>query len=348
MSFQVNKKKEVTIAFIVITLLILFILNLYLGSVIIPFKELKMLVFNYDSAKINVANIVLKTRLPQAITAALAGAGLAVSGIQLQTLFRNPLADPSILGISSGAGLGVAILIMLSGSLTGFFIASIGWIGQIAITLAAFSGASIVLFLILNFARKINNNAILLIIGIMIGFASGAIIDILRFFSAKEEVYAYMIWGMGSFSNVSNDQMGFYATMVIVGLIWSLLLIKPLNIMYLGENYGTNLGLNTRHVRFLILANTGLLTAVITAYCGPISFIGLAVPHIARGLMKTSNHGMLIPGTITIGASLALICNLIARMPAVDGTLPINSVTAIIGAPVVVWVLMKKNKEMIY
>ncbi|MBN2166213.1 MAG: iron ABC transporter permease [Marinilabiliaceae bacterium] len=339
------KSKIWSITLLISILTILVIMNLAFGSVIIPISEILDIFFSPETAKVNYTNILFKTRLPQTITAMLAGSGLAVSGLQLQTLFRNPLADPSILGISSGSGLGVAIVIMLTGSISGFLYSSFGFIGQLTITIAAFTGASLVLLIILNFARKINSNAVLLIIGIMIGYAAGACIDILKFFSPKEEVYAFIIWGMGSFSNVSVNQLSFFIPVIFIGLFWSLLMIKPLNIMYLGDNYSSNLGLNVKLTRILILANTGLLTAVIAAYCGPIAFIGLAVPHLTRGLLKSSNHGVLIPGVIFAGASLSLICNLASRMPAFDGTLPLNSVTSIIGAPVVIWVLLRKNKE---
>lgn len=340
------KYKVLAISLLILILAVLSILNLTLGSVIIPFNDLMDVFFDNETAKVNISNIVFKTRFPQSITAILAGAGLAVSGLQLQTLFRNPLADPSILGISSGAGLGVAITIMLTGAVFGMF-TSLGIVGHIAITVAAFAGAALVLLIILNFARKIKSNAALLIIGIMIGYAAGACIDILKFFSPKEEVYAYIIWGMGSFSNVTGSQLNYFIPIVSIGLIMSLLLIKPLNILYLGDNYSASLGLNVKRSRLLILANTGLLTAIIAAYCGPIAFIGLAVPHLTRGLMKSSNHGALLPGVIFTGASLALICNLISRMPGLNGTLPLNSVTAIIGTPVVIWVLTRKNKEVV-
>ncbi|MFT3738882.1 MAG: iron ABC transporter permease [Breznakibacter sp.] len=332
-------------AILFILLLVLFVVNLVLGSVMIPMEQLQKLLFSMDKADEIVAQIIFKSRLPQTITAILAGAALAVAGLQMQTLFRNPLADPSILGISSGASLGVAFLVMMTSSLGVALIASWGLFGHMALVVTAFLGAFTVLLIILNLSRKINNNAVLLIVGIMIGYGSGAVIDVLKFLSPKEDVYAFVIWGMGSFSNVTNSQLLFMAPVALIGLTWSLFMTKHLNIMLLGDNYGTNLGLNIKTTRFLILSNTGLLTALITAFCGPIAFIGLAVPHLVKALMKTSDHAILLPSVIMAGATLALACNFIARLPGFDGTLPINSVTAFMGAPVVVWVLLKRRKE---
>lgn len=330
---------------LLLLLIVFFALNLLIGSVSIPVAELQKVFFSPSTADQTIYHIVYKSRLPQTITALLAGAALAVSGLQMQTLFRNPLADPSILGISSGASLGVALLVMTAGSLGFSSLTSLGFYGQLSIMVMAFGGALLVLLLILNLSRKINSNAVLLIVGIMIGYASGAIIDILKFFSPKEDVHAFVIWGMGSFANISLSQLTFIAPVVIVSLFWSMMMIKPLNIINLGDNYSSNLGLNIKTTRFLILSNTGLLTALVTAFCGPIAFIGLAVPHLAKALMRTSNHATLLPSVMLAGATLALACNLIARMPGFDGTLPINSVTAFIGAPVVVWVLMVKRRE---
>lgn len=328
-----------------VMLLLLFILNLLIGSVYIPLHDLKLAFFTPDSADATIVHIIFKSRLPQAITAMLAGAALAVTGLQLQTIFRNPLADPSILGISSGASLGVALVVMFAGSIGGVIMSSLGIMGNLAITISAFAGAFAVLLVILQLSRTLNNNAVLLIAGIMIGYASGAFIDILKFFSPKEDVYAYVIWGMGSFSNVTNAQLIYFVPVVTFGLIWSIFMIKPLNIMHLGDNYSSNLGINIRLTRFLILSNTGLLTAIITAFCGPIAFVGLAVPHLTRSVIRTSNHAILLPGVMIVGATLALFCNFVSRLPGIDGTLPVNSVTAMIGAPVVLWVLIKKRKE---
>jgi iron complex transport system permease protein len=328
-----------------LVLVAFFVLNLLMGSVSIPIHELQKVFFSPADANPTLVHIVFKSRLPQTITAVLAGAALAVAGLQMQTLFRNPLADPSILGISSGAGLGVAVMVMTAGALGLSSLASLGLLGQLSIMTMAFAGAFVVLLIILNLSRIVNSNAVLLIVGIMIGYASGAVIDILKFFSPKEDVHAFVIWGMGSFSNITISQLTFIGPAVAIGLFWSLLMIKPLNIMHLGDNYGTNLGLNIKTTRFLVLSNTGLLTALVTAFCGPIAFIGLAVPHLAKALMRTSNHAVLLPSVMLGGGALTLACNLIARLPGFDGTLPINSVTAFVGAPVVVWVLIAKRRE---
>lgn len=332
-------------ALLFILLVVFFVVNILFGSVMIPIEQLQKLVFDAANADATVAQIIFKSRLPQTITAVLAGATLAVAGLQMQTLFRNPLADPSILGISSGASLGVAFLVMMTSSLGVSLVAAWGLFGNMAMVVTAFLGAFAVLLVILHLSQKINNNAVLLIVGIMIGYGSSAVIDILKFFSPKEDVYAFVVWGMGSFSNITHTQLWFMAPVAIVGLGWSLFMTKHLNIMLLGDNYGTNLGLDIKTTRFLILSNTGLLTALITAFCGPIAFIGLAVPHLVKALMRTSDHAILLPSVMMAGATLALACNLIARLPGFDGTLPINSVTAFMGAPVVVWVLLKRRKE---
>ncbi len=339
------KKPMVYATFLVSLTVILFVLNLIIGSVYIPIDQLIHSLSQTVNSQDPTALILLKSRLPQALTAILAGAGLAVSGLLLQTLFRNPLADPSILGISAGAGLGVAITLMLSGFLGNALHDLPGVIGNLTITLSSFLGAFVVLLIVLNLSFRIQNNAVLLIIGLMISYAAGACIDLLKFFSQKEDIYVYVMWGMGSFSNTSSGELSFMAPIVTIALGISLLLIKPLNILLLGTQYSTNLGLNLKSIRLIILLVTGLLAAVITAFCGPIAFIGLAVPHLVKGVVKTSNHAILIPSVIFGGASLALICNLIAKMPGFDGTLPINSVTSFIGAPVVIWVLLSKKNE---
>ncbi len=325
--------------------LILFMLNIALGSVNIPLKEVVKGLLGYETELESWSYIIQRSRLPQAITAILAGAGLAVGGLQMQALFRNPLADPAILGVSSGAGLGVAMVLMM-GSFGGFALSALGWIGHLTVTTAAFAGAMAILFLVLLLANRLRDNAMLLIAGIMVGYAASALVGVLKFYSMKEDVHAFVIWGLGSFSSVSWTRMEVFFPVVMVGLIGSLLLIKPLNLMVLGDNYASNLGVNIRMSRFLILACTGLLTAVITAFCGPIAFLGLAVPHLTRGLFKTSNQQVLVPAVMVAGAILALFSNLIARLPGFDGALPINAVTSMIGAPVVISVILNNRKLM--
>ena len=338
-----NSKISFGILGIIIVGIILFILNLFVGSVTVPLDEIfKVLLKENTDNTLSV--IIFNYRLPQALTALLAGAALAVSGLLMQTLFRNPLADPSMLGISSGASLGVGIVILLTGAISGTAVSSFGWWSTIGVSLAAFIGAVIVLFVMLAFSSRMKNMTTLIIIGLMIAYLAGSITDILKFFSLKEDIHAFVIWGMGSFSGVGTSKMPVFAISIIIGLIVTFFLSKNLNILLLGEMYAENLGLNIRKNSVVIILVSGYLTAIVTAYCGPIAFVGLAMPHIARFLFKSSDHRLLIPATMLIGMDMALICNLIARMPGFDGNLPVNAVTAFIGAPIVISVILKSRK----
>ena len=321
--------------------LLLFVMNLCFGSVSIPMKEIWTAVFGCESSTYRA--IVLDYRLPQAITALLAGIGLSVSGLLMQTLFRNPLADPSLLGISSGSSLGVALVILL-GTATGLSVNTLSLWSTFGVTVAAFVGAFAVLLLILAMSSRLRSMVSLVLVGIMIAYIAGSVTDILKFFSQKEGLHSFVIWGMGSFSNVSKAQLPFFAIAVVAGTIGSFLLFKTLNLLLLGDHYAENLGVNIRRSSMLIILASGFLTALITAFCGPIAFLGLAVPHIARFLFKSSDHKLLIPATAFIGMDLALFCNLIARLPSFEGNLPINSVTALIGAPIVLWVIFHRQK----
>ena len=321
--------------------LLLFVMNLCFGSVSIPMKEIWAAVFGGDDATYR--TIVLDYRLPQTITALLAGIGLSVSGLLMQTLFRNPLADPSLLGISSGSSLGVALVVLL-GTATGFSVSTLSLWSTFGVTVAAFVGAFAVLLLILALSSRLRSMVSLVLVGIMIAYIAGSVTDILKFFSQKEGLHSFVIWGMGSFSNVSKAQLPFFAIAVMAGTIGSFLLFKTLNLLLLGERYAENLGVNIKRSSMLIILASGFLTALITAFCGPIAFLGLAVPHIARFLFKSSDHKLLIPATAFIGMDLALFCNLIARLPSFEGNLPINSVTALIGAPIVLWVIFHRQK----
>jgi len=262
----------------------------------------------------------------------------------MQTLFRNPLADPSLLGISSGSSLGVALVILLAGSFGGISVSTMALWSTFGVTLAAFVGAFLVLLLILALSSRLRSMVSLVLVGIMIAYIAGSVTDILKFFSQKEGLHSFVIWGMGSFSNVSKAQLPFFAVTVVVGAIGSFLLFKTLNLLLLGERYAENLGVNIRRSSMLIILVSGFLTAIITAFCGPIAFLGLAVPHIARFLFHSSDHKLLIPATAFLGMDLALFCNLIARLPSFEGNLPINSVTALIGAPIVLWVIFHRQK----
>lgn len=338
-----NSKITFGILGIIIVGIILFILNLFVGSVIVPIDEIFKVLLD-DNPDKTLSVIIFNYRLPQALTALLAGAALAVAGLLMQTLFRNPLADPSMLGISSGASLGVGIVILLTGAISGTAVSSFGWWSTIGVSLAAFIGAVLVLLVMLAFSSRMKNMTTLIIIGLMIAYLAGSITDILKFFSLKEDIHAFVIWGMGSFSGVGTSKMPIFAISIIIGLVVTFFLSKNLNILLLGEMYAENLGLNIRKNSVIIILVSGYLTAIVTAYCGPIAFVGLAMPHIARFLFKSSDHRLLIPATMLIGMDMALVCNLIARMPGFDGNLPVNAVTAFIGAPVVISVILKSRK----
>lgn len=322
----------------------LFVLNIAMGSVDISISKIFHLFMGLEEDRIT-TNIIFNSRVPQALTAVLAGAALSIGGLQMQTLFRNPLAGPSILGISSGASLGVAFVILASGSFGGFAMSTLGVFGNIAVTLASFIGAISVLMFVVFLAGKVRGNATLLILGIMVGYTANSVVSMLKFYSLEEDVHAYVIWGLGSFSKVSASHITTFAVIILLAILSSFLLVKKLNLLMLGENYARNLGVNIKSARLFIIMSSGILTATVTAYCGPIIFIGLAVPHIARLVFMASDHRVLLPATALIGSCVALFCSLIARMPGFDGALPINSVTSFVGAPVVVWVLLRKRKS---
>ena len=341
-------KKPVTLYILLLALSIgvLFLLNLFLGSVDIPFRSIWNILWGMDEGESVIwQNIIWKSRVPQALTAMVAGAGLAVSGLQMQTVFRNPLAGPSVLGISSGASLGVAFVVLLSGSIGGIALSRLGFMGEIALTMAAIIGALSIMALIVYVSQKVHGNVTLLIIGVMIGYVANAVIGVLKFFSVEEDIRAYVIWGLGSFARVSGNQMMVFVCIMAVLLPLSFLLIKTLNLLLLGDAYARNLGLNIKRARLQVIACSGVLVAIVTAYCGPITFLGLAVPHLCRGIFRSSDHRILMPASLLAGAALALLCNLIARMPGFEGALPVNSVTAVVGAPVVVSVLFKKRRN---
>ena len=322
--------------------ILLFIINLLVGSVAIPFTDLFDVLCGKKSNP-TVATIVLDYRLPQAVTAIFAGAALSVAGLLMQTLFRNPLADPSMLGISSGAGLGVAIIILMTGVLGGSALSTMGIWSNLGVSFAAFAGATLVLMLILGFSSRVRNMTTLIIIGLMISYLAGSMTDIMKFFSMKEDIHAFVIWGMGSYSAVGTSKLMFFSTSITLGLFASLFMSKNLNILLLGDLYADNLGLNVKRNSIFIILISGYLTAIVTAYCGPIAFLGLAIPHMTRFIFKTSDHRILVPTVMLIGMIVSLLCNIIARMPGLEGNLPINAVTAFIGAPVVIWVILRKR-----
>ena len=319
--------------------------NLIIGSVGIPVGSVCRILAGDDGEPVIWTNIVWKSRLPQALTAVVAGAGLAVSGLQMQTVFHNPLAGPSVLGISNGASLGVAFVVLLSGQIGGVALSRLGYLGDAAISVAAIVGAMAVMLLIMWVSRKVRGNVTLLIIGVMIGYLANAIIGVLKFLSPEEDVKAFVVWGLGSFSRVSGDEMVLFVVLMLLLLPLSMLLVKTMNLLLLGDEYARNLGLHLGRARMLVIGSSGILVAIVTAYCGPIMFIGLAVPHLCRALFRTSDHRVLMPGTMLCGAALALLCNLIARMPGFEGALPVNSVTALVGAPVIATVIFRRRKN---
>jgi len=344
-----RKRTAVSLILLLIAGILLLFLNLFLGSVVIDSKEVLNAILG-RATKLDASRLIIlyEYRFPQAIVAIFAGAGLAVAGLLMQTLFRNPLADPSILGISSGASLGVALLLFVAGSFSGQAVVNLGWISTLGISMAAFAGALVVLFFLLLMSARIKQVVTLLIIGIMIAYLTGSLTGLLRFYSQKEDIQSFVIWGMGTFSGVGRTQLPYFSGAILVGLIAALFLSKSLNMILLGNRYAENLGLNTKLHTNLILLLSGYLTAIITAYAGPIAFIGLAVPHIARNLFKTSDHRVLIPASILSGAVLALFCNLVARLPGLEGNLPINSITSLIGAPFVIWVMLRQHNESVF
>ena len=330
---------------IMASIFLFFFLNLVLGSVSIPLRAVWNILWGTGNESVIWQNIIWKSRVPQALTALVAGAGLSVSGLQMQTVFRNPLAGPSVLGISSGASMGVAFVVLLSGCLCGVALSTLGFMGEIALTIAAIAGSLSIMALIVFVSQKVRGNVTLLIIGVMIGYIANAVIGVLKFFSVEEDIRAYVIWGLGSFARVSGDQMTLFICIMVVLLPLSFLLVKTLNLLLLGDAYARNLGLNIKRARLLVITCSGVLVAIVTAYCGPIIFLGLAVPHLCRGMFRTSDHRILMPASLLAGASLALVCNLIARMPGFEGALPVNSVTALVGAPVVMSVLFNKRRN---
>lgn len=318
---------------------LLFTLNIFVGGVAIPAD--KVLAILRGVAEPGPESfIVLQSRLPQALTAIFAGAALTVSGLMLQTAFRNPLAGPSILGITSGGSLGVAFVILLLGG----SVSAGGWAvgGYLAVLAGAFLGCVGVMALLLLFSVWLKNDLMLLITGIMVGYLTSSVITLLNSLSTAEGIQGYTMWGMGSFNSVGMDRIPLFATVTGAGIVISLLMAKPLNVILLGDNYARNLGISMQRVRNLLLVATGILTSVVTAFCGPVGFIGLAVPHIVRMIFRTSDHRVIIPGCILTGAAVGLLCNLLCVVPA-DTVLPLNGVTPLIGVPVILYVIFKER-----
>ncbi|MBO5932886.1 MAG: iron ABC transporter permease [Bacteroidaceae bacterium] len=338
-----DRKVKTAVILISVAIALLLLLNLFIGSVKIPFKEVVSILFNGESTKQSWEFIVLQSRLPQAITALLCGASLSAAGLILQTAFRNSLAGPDILGINGGAGLGVALVMLLFGGNLSAGNITIG--GSLSIVVGAMIGAFAVMALILALSNKLRSSVMLLIAGIMISYLTSSAITLLNFFSTAEGVHSYTMWGMGNFGGVTLKQLPFFSTVSLIGIGIAILMIKPLNALLLGEHYAQNLGINIMRTRTMLLISTGILVATTTAFCGPISFIGLAVPHLARLILGTNNHKSLMPVTILMGITIALLCNLISTLPGDKGLIPLNAITPFIGAPVILYVLLRGNNR---
>lgn len=325
-----------------------FMLSLAVGSVRIPLDEIVAVLLGGDASRPAWATIVLKFRLPKALTAMLAGAALSVSGLQMQTLFRNPLAGPFVLGISSGASLGVALTVLLAGVAVGLggsttLLAGISLAGDTSLALSAIIGSGLVLLLVMSVARRVQSGMTLLILGLMFGYTTSALVSVLIYFSVVERIQAYISWTFGSFGGVTWRQLQVMAPAIILGLAGGHLLMKPLNALLLGETYALSLGLNVRRVRLGIIGSSAILAGVVTAFCGPIGFLGIAVPHLCRSLLNTSDHRLLLPAVSFMGATLALGADIVAGLPGSQLTLPLNAVTALLGAPVVIWVILRQR-----
>ncbi len=339
---NVQKTYKISFILLLLALFISFCINISLGSVSIPFIDVFNSIFggkiNEDSSRY----IVLDYRIPKAFSAILIGSGLSLSGLLMQTLFRNPLAGPFVLGITSGASLGAALLIMGSSALSGLFAYDI--VGDVSLAVASSIGSFLVLLTVMVVASKIKDTMALLIIGLMFGSITAALVSVLSYFSNAENLQRYIYWSFGSVGNLSWSQLSILFFLVLIGLLLSIALIKTLNAFLLGENYAKSLGVDIKKKRFLIILTTGLLAGGITAFAGPIAFIGLAVPHLTRQIFNTTDHKILVPAVVIYGAILMLLCDVLAQLPTSVYVLPINAITSIVGAPVVIWLLVRKRK----
>ena len=327
-------------AVIIAMLIMLIVANLLIGSVDIDPLAVCQIVTGRGHENHVWEIIILNTRLPMIATAALSGAALSVSGLLLQTAFNNPLAGPSILGVSTGASFGVAVVMLASGSAL-WLTQSVGT--YMTILIGALAGAALVLIVLLLFSTMVHSSTMLLIIGILVSYLTSSAVSLLNFFATEEGVHSYVIWGLGNFSGVTPSQLPFFAFFIIATLALSTTLVKPLNALLLGTRYAENLGVNTKRTRNSLLIITGILTAGVTAFCGPISFIGLVVPHIARLVLNTSNHNRLLPATMLAGATVALLCTLISVLPQQVGVIPINAITPIIGVPIIIYIIINRK-----
>ncbi|MBW4645717.1 MAG: iron ABC transporter permease [Goleter apudmare HA4340-LM2] len=328
---------------LIVGLVLAFLLDLALGSVDIPVQEVINILLGQEPEKATWTNIILKFRLPKALTATLAGAALGVSGLQMQTLFKNPLAGPFVLGISSGASLGVALVVLTASVITPKLLADLAIISDFGLVLAASIGAASVLGIMLVVSRRVQDTMTLLILGLLFGYATSAIVSILLQFSSRERIQSYIMWTFGSFAGVTWRQLVVLIPVILMSLLVALLQSKSLNALLLGESYARSLGLTVQKTRFSIITSASILAGSITAFCGPIAFLGVAIPHLCRSLFNTSDHRILIPSVTILGATLALIADLFAQLLVSEMVLPLNAVTALIGTPVVTWVILRRN-----
>ncbi len=328
---------------IVLALLLVgvFLLSLALGSVQIPLGDIVNVLLGGSASRDAWTSIILKFRLPKALTAMLAGAALGVGGLQMQTLFRNPLADPFVLGISSGASLGVALVVLTVGTTGMILLAGVTLLGDLSLVVAASLGSALMLGLVLVAARRVQSSVTLLILGLMFGYGVSALVSLLLYYSIAERIQAYVNWTFGSFGGVTWSQMEVFAPTILIGLVLAGVMSKSLNALLLGETYARSMGMNVRRARLWIIVSTALLAGAVTAFCGPIGFVGIAVPHICRSLLNTSDHRVLIPATILTGGIVAVLADLIAQVPGSQTVLPLNAITALIGAPVVIWIVLR-------
>jgi iron complex transport system permease protein len=325
-------------------LLIVFLTDVAFGSVSIPLQAVLDIIISGTSDNEAWIYIVKEIRIPKAITAVIVGCGLPVSGLLMQTLFRNPLAGPSELGVTAGASLGVAMVMLSAGSITTIYaIKELGISGSWLVLFMASLGAAFIMFLIIAISARLRDNVIMLIVGVMIGTITLSVISIWQYFSAPEQVKDFLLWTFGSLGGVSGSQLYLLAVVVAVGLLIAFASSKMLDTLLLGEHYARSMGLTVNRARLLIIGSTSLLAGSITAFCGPIGFIGIAVPHLARSLFNTSDHRMLIPACCLMGTSLMLLCDIIAQLPGSNSVLPINVITALVGSPVVIWIIMSRN-----
>lgn len=339
---QFTKKQNFIFLLLLLALVFLFLVNISLGSVAIPIKEVVKGIFLQEMSKESWEIILWNFRFPKAFTAILVGVGLSMSGLLMQTLFRNPLAGPYVLGLSSGASLGVAFVILGSGVLpifiSTFFLSSYG------LVLASSLGSFLVLMAVLIVSQKLKDTMAILIVGLMFGSFTSAIVSVLSYFTTAEKLQKFTFWSMGSISNLSWNEILLLTVLIAIGIGISFLVIKPLNALLLGEKYAQSIGINYKKTRFIIILATSILAGSITAFAGPIAFIGLAVPHMTKLVFQTSNHFILFWGTLLIGAIVMLLCDTIAQVPGNDITLPINAITSVIGAPIVIWLLVRKKR----